>query len=63
MAQLPIVGFTLSYPDGTCIGKWIQWMTYYDTEDEARKKATDHIKFLKDNFDEDVVLVTLYGAI
>lgn len=60
--NLPVVGFTISNRDGSEIGKWITWMIYFDTEEEAKGKANAHIKFLNER-GEDVVLVTLYGSI
>jgi hypothetical protein len=62
MATITPVGYTISYPDGSGIGQWISWMAYFDTIEEAKKKATDHITFLKER-GHDVVLVTLTATI
>jgi hypothetical protein len=58
--QIP-VGYTIAERDGSAVGKWISWMAYFMTLDEAKAKAEEHIKFLK-TLGEDVVLVTLYAT-
>lgn len=62
ISQNTVVGFTIANSDGTNIGEWRSWMTYFDSVDVARASAEDHIKFLNER-GHTVVLAKLHASI